>query len=114
MHYRDRYFMYTKGTKRKGKRGEWYRCEMCGEWFRKDKITVDHIIPMRKGGINCRSNLRGLCRSCNSSKGSRITKKEFWKTVFLITIEGKLFWLIQSMCKRKILDIKGVPYKRET
>lgn len=32
---------------------------------------VDHIRPLRAGGTNARSNLRGTCHSCHSSKTVR-------------------------------------------
>jgi hypothetical protein len=45
-----------------------YRCANCGST---QDLTVDHIIPVSKGGGNERSNLRTLCRPCNSSKGAK-------------------------------------------
>ncbi|MFK0282572.1 HNH endonuclease [Streptomyces sp. NPDC090499] len=34
-------------------------------------LTVDHIIPLAKGGTHHRENLRVLCRSCNSRRGAK-------------------------------------------
>jgi len=45
-----------------------YKCELCGSV---DFISVDHIIPVKRGGTNAISNLQCLCLSCNCSKGSR-------------------------------------------
>lgn len=42
-----------------------YRCLCCGE---KKPLTVDHVIPLSKGGSNGIENCQPLCGSCNSSK----------------------------------------------
>jgi len=39
------------------------QCSECGA---KDDITIDHIRPVAYGGTHDESNLRVLCRSCNS------------------------------------------------
>jgi len=41
----------------------------------KDRATIDHIIPLSKGGSNELKNLITACHSCNSKKGNRIWKK---------------------------------------
>jgi len=33
--------------------------------------SIDHVIPLARGGTNWPSNLRPCCRKCNSSKGAR-------------------------------------------
>jgi 5-methylcytosine-specific restriction endonuclease McrA len=45
------------------------RCLRCKE---QKPLTVDHIIPLAKGGKNDITNLQPLCFSCNSSKGAKI------------------------------------------
>ena len=37
---------------------------------RETMITVDHIIPVSKGGTSNMDNLQPLCRPCNSTKGN--------------------------------------------
>jgi 5-methylcytosine-specific restriction endonuclease McrA len=44
-------------------------CQSCGT---RDDLAVDHLIPESKGGPMVMENLQTLCRSCNSSKGSRL------------------------------------------
>lgn len=46
-----------------------YACVECGS---PEELTIDHIWPYSLGGSDDPSNLRVLCRSCNSSKGARI------------------------------------------
>jgi 5-methylcytosine-specific restriction endonuclease McrA len=36
-----------------------------------ENIEADHIIPISRGGIHGESNLQPLCKSCNTSKGSK-------------------------------------------
>ena len=45
-----------------------FKCVDCGAT---DKLTIDHIKPVSKGGTDNFSNLQILCKSCNSSKGAK-------------------------------------------
>lgn len=45
-----------------------YRCLCCGE---KKKLTLDHIIPISKGGPHLIENAQPLCSPCNSKKGAQ-------------------------------------------
>lgn len=50
------------------KRAFGYRCAYCGE---KKALTMDHVIPLIRGGKHEMSNIVPACRSCNASKGPR-------------------------------------------
>jgi len=47
-----------------------YECLKCGE-KNIDKLTLDHIIPLCKGGNNSINNLQTLCEKCNGWKGRK-------------------------------------------
>ena len=44
------------------------RCVLCGRFMGVDEFTVDHIIPLSKGGTNDLDNMQATCRVCNSIK----------------------------------------------
>lgn len=44
-------------------------CPECGTT--KD-LSIDHIVPFSRGGETIESNLRVLCRPCNSMKGAKV------------------------------------------
>jgi 5-methylcytosine-specific restriction endonuclease McrA len=46
-----------------------YKCAICGTI---ENLSIDHIIPLSKGGSDEIENLRILCRTHNSEKGDKI------------------------------------------
>ena len=36
-----------------------------------NKLTIEHLVPIVKGGTNIILNLFGACSKCNSSKGTK-------------------------------------------
>ena len=45
---------------------------ICAICKKRRKLTVDHIIPLSKGGVNWIQNIQPLCQPCNSSKGAKL------------------------------------------
>jgi len=50
--------------------------EMCAYCGSKDHMSLDHKVPLCRGGSNLAENLQWLCKSCNSSKGGK-THEEY-------------------------------------
>lgn len=42
-------------------------CNYCGD---KNNLSIDHLIPKSKGGLDKPENIVWACKSCNSSKGN--------------------------------------------
>jgi hypothetical protein len=47
------------------------RCYYCGKELKLSNLNIDHIFPKLKGGKRNIENLAPVCKSCNSSKGSK-------------------------------------------
>lgn len=61
---------YTYGEWLECKKLHGKKCARCGKPEGEVVLTVDHIIPLSKGGSNYISNIQPLCRSCNSKKNA--------------------------------------------
>lgn len=63
-------------------------CYYCGD-TRDENKTVDHLIPVCKGGTHSWDNLVSCCKTCNSRKG-RKTPQQF-KNRIRSRMQDKLF-----------------------
>ncbi|PID77165.1 MAG: HNH endonuclease [Deltaproteobacteria bacterium] len=44
------------------------RCYYCGNIFTYQQLTMDHLIPLARGGRSTRDNLVPACKECNNHK----------------------------------------------
>lgn len=59
-----------------------WRCFYCGEALStKKNRTVDHIIPLSRGGAHSMLNLVPSCRTCNISKKDRLDEWRGWEAL---------------------------------
>ncbi len=54
---------------------DWWRaqlqkgvCHYCGQQVGAENLTMDHVIPVARGGKSVRSNCVPCCKECNSKK----------------------------------------------
>lgn len=44
-------------------------CHHCGQRFHPSELTMDHVIPVARGGFSRKGNVVPACKPCNSEKG---------------------------------------------
>lgn len=44
------------------------RCHYCGNDFPPDELTMDHLVPVSRGGRSTRGNCVPACKECNNLK----------------------------------------------
>ena len=59
------------------RRSQWWRnriatgrCHYCGGQVAPKELTLDHIVPLIRGGHSTRGNCVPACKACNSAKQS--------------------------------------------
>lgn len=43
-------------------------CHYCGRKFKPTELTMDHLVPVARGGRSTHGNLVPACKECNSRK----------------------------------------------
>jgi len=43
-------------------------CYYCGQNVRHHELTMDHLVPLSRGGRSTKDNLVPCCKSCNTKK----------------------------------------------
>jgi 5-methylcytosine-specific restriction endonuclease McrA len=60
---------------RKLRKSQWWRdrlnqglCHYCGRKFAAGQLTMDHIVPLARGGLSTHGNIVASCKECNTKK----------------------------------------------
>jgi len=57
-----------------------FTCQYCGAKFAADKLTIDHLVPVSRGGLDEMVNYVTCCRQCNQRK-SDTPLEEFARSI---------------------------------
>ncbi len=67
-----------KAKARELRSSQWWRqqigpgiCYHCQQKFPSQDLTMDHVIPIARGGKSNKKNCVPSCKACNSKKGSK-------------------------------------------
>jgi len=57
------------------KKSQWWldllnrgNCHYCGKKFERKELTMDHVVPIARGGSSTPGNIVPACRPCNAEK----------------------------------------------
>jgi 5-methylcytosine-specific restriction protein A len=57
------------------RRSQWWRnriatglCHYCGGRFAPAELTLDHVVPLVRGGLSSKGNCVAACKDCNTRK----------------------------------------------
>jgi len=79
-----------KAKARELRGSQWWRqevgkgvCYHCEGRFKPADLTMDHLIPIARGGASNKRNCVPCCKACNSKKGSKTTAEIVLETLVL-------------------------------
>jgi len=68
---------HERDKARELRRSQWWRnriaagrCHYCGASVPPKELTLDHVVPLVRGGHSTRGNCVPACKTCNSAKQS--------------------------------------------
>ncbi len=50
-------------------------CHYCGQETPASKLTMDHVLPLARGGTSSKSNLVASCKDCNTKKKTMLPQE---------------------------------------
>ncbi len=71
----EKHIKKEKAKARELRESQWWKrkrstgiCYYCGRKFRPAELTMDHLVPLVRGGRSVQGNLVPACKECNNKK----------------------------------------------
>ena len=80
-------------------------CLYCNKEFREKELTLDHVIPISRGGKTSWTNIVAACGPCNSTKGNKTN----WKPKYKPYRPG--YWELVRKRKQRDFQLKHPSWK---
>ncbi len=68
---------------------DWWRaqlekgvCHYCGRQVGAENLTMDHVVPIARGGKSVRSNCVPCCKACNNEKKTAMPVERILENLF--------------------------------
>jgi 5-methylcytosine-specific restriction protein A len=71
----EKHIARERAKARELRKSQWWQnklnegiCHYCGKKFPHDELTMDHIVPVARGGKSSKGNVVPCCKACNNAK----------------------------------------------
>lgn len=71
----EEFIRHERSKARELRKSRWWKqkldagvCYYCGGKFKPIELTMDHLVPLSRGGRSVKNNLVTACKECNSRK----------------------------------------------
>lgn len=71
----DKHVAREKKKARELRKSQWWQqqlqkgiCHYCGKHFEAEELTMDHVLPIVRGGKSTKGNIVPCCKQCNNDK----------------------------------------------
>ena len=78
----DELIRQEKGKARELRKSRWWqnkiatgRCYYCSQIVEPSRLTMDHVVPLVKGGRSEKNNLVACCKDCNTRKKTMLPQE---------------------------------------
>ena len=82
----DEHVKRERQKAKKAKKSRWWQqkigsgtCYHCGKKVPPNELTMDHVIPVFKGGTTTPGNVVPSCKDCNKAKGSDVQVEQIFE-----------------------------------
>lgn len=77
----DSRIKHERAKARELRHSQWWRnklgqglCYYCGQKFAPAELTMDHVVPLARGGSSTKNNLVTACKTCNNKKKENLSQ----------------------------------------
>ena len=71
----DKHIARERAKAKEMRKSQWWQnklnegiCHYCGKKFPREELTMDHIVPIARGGKSTKGNIVPCCKQCNNDK----------------------------------------------
>ncbi len=90
-----------------------HRCHWCRRHLEADEVTLDHLIPVGRGGLDEAENLVPCCADCNQARADDMPELEGLRPALDGFLRARRAKTLRDLTRREVID-QVEQHRRET